>query len=247
MVENIIIYGEIGGGILYLAILWGCLICMVRKRSVIKSDCRDTVLFAFTSFFILALGDTPHVCLRIGGRMIGDLEAPISILGYLTNFDALGEFITECSFTLFYLGLGFMWVARFKKRFKSALLFLVSIAVIRSLIMMHPANHWGTIHIIEPWFTLRNIPLFILQAVTGFLIISDALKEKDRMFFNVGLLILFSCACYTAMVLLIHKTQAAGVLMVPKSLACLAMAIILFTGFYRKDELSSQLSQIPMR
>jgi hypothetical protein len=47
--------------------------------------------------------------------------------------------------------------------------------------MLHPDNVYSTL-VHEPWFTVRGIPLVLLQSGVAYLILRDTLKAHDKTF-----------------------------------------------------------------
>jgi len=74
----------------------------------------------------------------------------------------------------------------------------------------------------------------------AYLILWDAIQTKDRTFTWIGIMILISYACYIPVILFVQQVPAIGMLMIPKTLAYVAIAIIAYRALYpRRDEQAS--------
>jgi len=216
----------------YLVVVWWLVAAMLLRWKRIAPENRGVCLYLLLAFGFLALGDTGHVGFRIIAFVMGGLDANVALLGIRWNIAALGAAATAWTFTVFYVCMLFMWKSRFNRTVTLLPAFLILLALVRAGIMLHPANSFNSLIIVEPWFTVRNIPLLIMQAGTAFLLIRDAVQRNDRLFLWIGLLIVVSLACYAPVVALVKTYPAAGMLMIPKTMAYLAIAVIGYRGLF---------------
>ena len=228
MSESIRIWTEIPFNFLYLIAIWGLVIAMINRQETVSQDDRGVALYILLAFAFLALGDTGHVGFRVIAYALGGLEAQINVLGQKVNLVALGSLATAWTFTIFYVFMVFMWKSRFNKKFELLVYLLLTAAVVRSLIMLHPGNEWNSLQIHEPWYTVRNIPLILMQAGIAYLIVRDARVVKDSTFIWIGIMIAISLLCYVTVVALVKTFPLVAMLMIPKTLAYLGIAIIAF-------------------
>jgi hypothetical protein len=66
----------------------------------------------------------------------------------------------------------------------------------------------------------------------AYLILRDGFKSKDKLFEWIGLMILLSYACYLPVIFLVQKSSWIGMLMIPKTLAYLAIADFVYKDFF---------------
>ena len=79
MPEDVRMWVEITFNVAYLVVVWGLVVMMRERRSVVGAGDRqvaDLVLWAFT---LLAVGDTGHVGFRVLAFALGDLETRFSV------------------------------------------------------------------------------------------------------------------------------------------------------------------------
>jgi len=232
MSEAVRIWTEILFNFFYLIVIWGIVIAMINRRNAVAQNDRGVALWIFLAFFFLAIGDTGHVGFRVIAYSLGSFDVHFSLFGYKVNLVALGSLTTAWTFTIFYVFMVFMWRARFKKELELLAYLLLTAAVVRSLIMLFPANEWNSLQIHEPWYTVRNIPLILMQMGTAYLIMRDAKVFEDRAFRWIGIMIVISLMCYVPVVALVKTYPLIGMLMIPKTLAYLGIAIIGFKNLY---------------
>jgi len=218
----------------YLMIVWCLIFIMVRRWSKVDSADRKTALSILLAFVFLALGDMGHVGFRVVAFAMGDLDAAVHLFGREVVLAPLGSMATAWTFTLFYVCMVFMWKYRFRKSFGPVAWGLFFLAVIRSVIMLLPGNAWNSQNIQEPLYTLRNLPLILMQAGTAYLILRDAIAENDRLFKWIGAMIMVSLACYAPIVAFIKIYPNLGMLMIPKTIAYLVIAFISLKGLFPK-------------
>jgi len=232
MSEAVRVWTEIIFNFLYLIVIWGLVIAMINRRNVVAQNDRGVALSLFLAFAFLAIGDTGHVGFRVIAYSLGSFDAHIRLFGYQVNLVALGSLATAWTFTIFYVFMVFMWRARFNKQLEFLAYLLLTAAVVRSLIMLFPANEWNSLQIHEPWYTVRNVPLILMQMGTAYLIIRDAKMFEDRAFMWIGIMIVISLMCYVPVVALVETYPLVGMLMIPKTLAYLGIAIIGYRNLY---------------
>jgi hypothetical protein len=233
MAYHIIQRLQLGFCFLYLLSVWVLVFLMAVKEHKAPKD-RSTARWILLAFTCLALGDTPHIGLKLLGSALGNLQYPIKILWIKTDFDAFGALATECTFTLFYLCMLFAWQTRFQQHTKLPVLLMMGVALARCLIMMHPDNLYSTLKVREPWFTLRGIPFVLLQTGVAFLMLREALKNKDKPFIAIGILMFFAAACFATVLFFGTKYPALQMFMFPKTMAYLLIGFIAYWYLYKK-------------
>jgi hypothetical protein len=224
--------------IVYLIVIWGLVWAMFKRRMMLAADDRNAALCILLAFFFLALGDTGHVGFRVVAYALGGLETTMPLFGKDVNLVAMGAVATAWTFTIFYVFMLLMWQERFKEPFGLIAWLMVVMAIARSVVMLLPGNEWNSLNPPRTIYVLRNIPLMLMQAGTAFLILRDAARRHDRTFRWIGIMILISLACYGPVVAFVHTYPAIGMLMIPKTMAYLGIAIIGYRGLYRVQETS---------
>ncbi|MCK4259847.1 MAG: hypothetical protein KAX49_12760 [Halanaerobiales bacterium] len=220
--------------IAYMVFLWGLVYKMFN--SLDSKNIRFTKTVAWT-FALLAIGDTGHVGFRVIAYLKGGIAANALFVG-------MGKFATSVTLTIFYCFFIIVWKLRFDKKFNNFTYLLFGCALIRLIILALPGNQWGSMSAPFDWAIYRNIPFWILGLGADYLILSSALKAKDKTFKWIGIMILISFGFYTPVVLFAHKTPIIGALMIPKTVAYLAAAFIAYYGVFKRENLKTTNREI---
>ncbi len=200
-------YGESIFDIAYLlfAIISGCLILYRAKEGVEK-------LMGWAAL-ILGVGDAFHLLPRVMAYFV-----PADMSFYL----GIGKFVTSITVTIFYILLYYIWIYRYEKeRNQRGIILIWVLAVIRTIICLFPKNGWtgngGNI----TWAVFRNIPFVLMGAYICYLYYQD--RNKDRIFRNFWLYILFSFLFYLPVTVGTGIMPALGMLMLPKTVCYILM------------------------
>ena len=153
------------------------------------------------------------------------LGVPISLVG-------LGALATAITVTLFYVLVVDIWRLRFEKSFGWFEIILFASAAVRFVIMALPGNQWDSVVPPQPMGLIRNLPLIVLGLGGMYLILWDASRTGDRLFMGIGWCILISYAFYTPVILFVQQVPMLGMLMIPKTLAYIAIAVLGYRGLY---------------
>jgi hypothetical protein len=102
--------------------------------------------------------------------------------------------------------------------------------------MAFPQNEWNNTVPPWTWSMYRNIPLMVQGLGAAYLILRDATAAHDRTFKWVGYMILVSYAFYTPVILFVRQMPLIGMLMIPKTLAYVAIAWLAFANLYRERQ-----------
>lgn len=224
---------EISFNVAYLIVVWGLVLTMKRREwAVAPEDLRVARLVRW-AFTLLALGDTGHVGFRVLAYVQGDLNATIELFGQELGLVGLGALSTAITVTFFYALMLEVWRTRFRKRYGWFEYLLLAAAGFRLLLMIPAANQWNNTVPPQPWSLYRNLPLMILGLGVAFLILRDALKAKDRAFVWIGVMIMVSYALYTPVILFVQQVPLIGMLMIPKTMAYVAIGFIAYFTLYR--------------
>jgi hypothetical protein len=233
--ETMRMWTEVSFNVAYLVVVWGLVIVMYRRRAeVLPADWPLARLF-IGAFALLALGDTGHVGFRVMAYALGGLESTITVFGAEIGLVGIGALATATTVTLFYVAVLFIWKTRFGRPLGWFGYVLLAAAGIRLIVMIPAANEWNNVVPPQPWSFYRNLPLIIQGLGVAFLILRDARALHDRTFTWIGVMILASYAFYTPVILFVQEVPFVGMLMIPKTLAYVAIAIIGYRSLYLRQ------------
>jgi hypothetical protein len=236
MSEAMRMWVEIIFNIGYLIAIWAIVIMMVRRRHVVAPENRAVAQRVMWAFALLALGDTGHVGFRVLAYSLGGLETQPVVLGVPLSLVGIGALATAITVTFFYMLMVDVWRLRFHKPLGLAGWFLLATGVFRLFIMLFPQNDWSQVVPPQPWGLIRNIPLMIQGLGVMALILRDAYRAHDRAFQWIGWMIAASYAFYTPVILFVQQVPMLGMLMIPKTLAYIAIAVIAYRALYIQPE-----------
>lgn len=235
MSESSRMWMEIIFNIAYLTVIWGVVVAMIRHLPDVKPQNEAVAKLFILAFGLLALGDTGHVGFRVWAYASGGLDTSISIGSLSLGLVGAGALATAVTVTGFYVVLLFIWKARYQKSLGVFGVLLLLAATIRLLIMIPAANEWNNSVPPQPWSLYRNLPLVILGLGVAYLMLRDAHRTHDKPFTWIGIMILLSYAFYAPVILLVQQTPMIGMLMIPKTLAYVAIAFIAYGALFRQS------------
>jgi hypothetical protein len=223
----------------YLAALWilaAALAARVRRCGPVARWCGGPLAVAFG---LLALGDTSHVGLRLVALARGDPGlalrlGPVDLP--LIGFGALATAITVTGFDLLLLRAQRRLSGRDWGQLPRA---LVALALLRLVLLALPQNDWGAVIPPQPWATLRNLPLLLLTLGVGWLYAREPGPGQGWQR-GIGALLLASALCHLPVMLWIQRQPLLGLLMIPKSLAYLAVGLIAYRRLPSMAPISSR-------
>jgi hypothetical protein len=233
MSESLQMWVEIGFNLAYLIGIWILVLLMKRRLRDLKPDRRRTPRLFVWAFALLALGDTGHVGFRVLAYALGGLDAKLKLFGAELGLVGAGAFSTALTVTVFYMLFVFIWSDRFERPLGAIGWFLLLVGAARVILMFFPQNEWNRVVAPLPWGWIRNIPLVIQGLGVAFLFLRDASTAADRTFRWIAWLILLSFAFYAPVILFVAKTPSLGMLMIPKTLAYVAMAVIAYRDLFQ--------------
>ena len=232
MSETALMWTEVIFNVAYLLVIWGLVIAMTHRRDRVAPEDRRVAELARWAFLLLAVGDTGHVGFRVWAYAQGSLEATVSLFGRQVGLVGLGALATAITVTLFYVLVLEMWRARFGKPYGWFGTLLLLAAVVRLVLMVPAANQWNSVVPPQPWSTVRNLPLMLLGLGAAYLILRDARVAGDRTFTWIGAMIVLSYLCYVPVIFFVQQAPVLGMLMIPKTLAYVAIAVIIYRSMY---------------
>jgi hypothetical protein len=226
---------EIIFNLTYLVVVWGLVIAIFRRRNELQGAARREVNLLMWAFALLALGDTGHVGLRVWAYAQGSLESQAKLFGYPLSLVGLGALATAVTVTFFYVLMLELWRVHFDRQYGWFEYLLLAAAGVRLAWMVLPVNAWGSVIPPQPWSTLRNIPLTLQGLGLAYLILRDARAANDRPFLWIGVSILVSYACYLPVILFVQQAPAIGMLMIPKTMAYVAIGFIAYNHYFGRE------------
>jgi len=226
---------EISFNITYLLVVWGLVVAMWRRRSMLAPDVRATGELFIWAFGLLALGDTGHVGFRVWAYARDGLDTTIQLLGKHVGLVGLGALSTSITVTLFYVLVLLIWQRRFDKPLGWFGILLLAAAVVRGIVMVFPQNDWNSSVPPWGWSMVRNIPLMVQGFGVAYLILRDAVRAQDRTFTLVGAMILVSYGFYLPVILFVQRLPMLGMLMIPKTIAYVAIAWLAFNNLFARE------------
>ena len=232
MSESTLIWIEIAFNVLYLVVIWVLVIAMTVNRERVAPQNRRVADLARWMFFLLALGDTGHVGFRVLAYAQGGLDATITVAGREVGLVGLGALATAITVTLFYVLVLMMWQARYHKPYGWFGYLLFAMAALRLVLMVPAVNQWNSVVPPQPWSIIRNLPLTVMGLGAAALILRDAIAAGDRPFTWIGISIVVSYLCYIPVILFVQQIPMVGMLMIPKTLAYVAVALICYRSLF---------------
>lgn len=224
---------EIGFNVSYLAVISALVAMMSARLAGADASQRELLRRFRDGFFLLALGDFGHVGFRVVALLRGGLETKVQLGNASVPLVAVGALMTAITVTFLYLLLLDAWRIRFHQPRQILYWWLMSLGVVRLLLFIPAQNRWGEVMPPWDWSVVRNLPLALLGVTIAGLMIRHGRRAKDSTFTWLGGLILVSYAFYAPVILFVQRWPAIGMLMIPKTLAYLAMAGLLYARLFK--------------
>ena len=225
MPENVRTWVEIVFNVSYLLVIWGLVIAMTQRRGDVAEVNRGVANRLRWAFALLALGDTGHVGFRVVAYALGGVEANPALVG-------LGALSTAYTVTIFYMLMVDVWRLRFQRNLGWFGWLLLAAGIIRMIVMAFPQNEWQWIVPPYGWSLLRNAFLVLQGLGVMALFFRDAARAGDRTFTTVAWMIALSFAFYMPVILWVAQIPLLGMLMIPKTCAYIAIAVLTYRSFY---------------
>ena len=232
MSEDARMWMEIVFNLAYLVVIWTLVVLMTVQRDRVAPENRSVARLGRWMFFLLALGDTGHVGFRVWAYASSSLEAKVTVLGREVGLVGLGALATAFTVTIFYALVLVMWHERFRKPYGWFGALLFAAAALRLLVMLPAWNQWNSVVPPQPWSTVRNLPLMLMGLGVAYLILRDARTTHDRTFTWVGGFIVASYLFYMPVIFFVQQAPLVGMLMIPKTLAYVGIAVVLYRDLY---------------
>jgi hypothetical protein len=225
---------EITFNLFYLASIWVLVVRMLRTLPQIPEAKQPLARRFADAFLLLALGDTGHVGFRVWAFALGGLETTIDVAGVTVPLVGAGALATAVTVTFFYMLLLDAWRVRYDKRQTPLYWMLLGAGVVRLVVMTLPQNQWQATVPPWDWSLIRNVPLTIQGLGLAALLLVDGSREDDAFGRNLGSCILVSYAFYVPVILFVQRVPLVGMLMIPKTVAYLVMAVLAWRRLFRE-------------
>lgn len=168
---------------------------------------------------VLGAGDSFHLVPRALALCTTGFDAYAVQLG-------LGKWTTSITMTIFYGLLYYVWRERYQvKNHVGATAAIFALAAMRVALCMLPQNQWLTNQTPLEWGILRNIP-FAIMGLMVIVLFRSAKEDGDEAFRWMWLTIVLSFGFYISVVLWAEVVPAIGMLMIPKTCACVWTVLI---------------------
>lgn len=237
MSSTIRIWTEIVFNIAYLLTIWILIARMFKMVAGVRPKDLHVAQSMMLAFVLLAIGDTGHVGFRVLAYAIGDLGAKLNMFGVQMSLVGAGALATAITITLFYVIMLDAWRKRFDKKYGAFEYILIIAAIVRLIMFINPGNQWSSVVPPFQWSVARNIPLMVQGLGVAYLMLRDAIEHRDKTFKLIGIMILLSYACYMPVIFLVQKMSWIGMLMIPKTIAYVAIAVIAYKAFFTHAKL----------
>ncbi len=234
MSDEFLMWTEIIFDVFYLITIWILVAKMYVKRDNLTLKTKPVGILFLVAFFLLAFGDTGHVGFRVVAYAMGGLENNPVLVG-------IGKLTTTVTVTFFYMLVAEIWRIRFEYKRNVIWWGFMITGVARLIIMIPGGNGWISVESSFGWSIARNIPLMIQGIGVSVLLLRDSIEINDSLMKKISIWIFVSYACYLPVILFVHKTPLLGMLMMPKTLAYLAVAFIAFSLFTEQKQSITKL------
>lgn len=243
MSENTRMWIEVLFNVSYLVTIYWLVIAMIRRQDNVPTAQQAMTKLFIWAFGLLALGDTGHVGFRVIAYGLDGLDTTVNLFGQTVGLVGLGAVSTATTITFFYALILIVWHKRFEKPYGWFGILLFTAAAARLVIMTFPQNNWSQSIPPQGWSLARNLPLMLQGLGVTYLILRDAAKQRDRVFKRIGWMIIVSYTFYTPVILFVGAVPLLGMLMIPKTMAYVAIAWIGYTRLFpRTRPESAELS-----
>ena len=230
---------EIGFTFIYLTMIWSIVIVETIKMNDVPVSDRGVASLFRTAFLFLIIGDSVLLLTRLVAFNTGSLEYSPFFLGGDVHLAGIGNLATGITMTVFYLYVMEAWRRRFGKEIGLVYWGVIAVTIMRFIFMAFPQNQWGNHEPPLDWSMYRNIFITVSGLAVAALILIDGIRNNDRPFKYIAYMIFLS---YISMWIFIVNYPAVpwiGVMMMVKTLAYMAVAVISYRAFFIKKSTKS--------
>lgn len=217
----------------YLITLWALIALMAKNRSRV-APAEATLAGRFLlAFVLLAVGDTFHVGARVVTALFGPAAATVTVGGVPSSLLGLGMLATAYTMTIFYMVFAEARALRAGRRLDAAFWTMEILLALRLILMALPGNGW---ELATPPYVMglvRNLPLALAGFLMAGLFIVEGRRDGDRAWAGIGWAMIVSYGFYTPVILFAAAVPLLGLLMIPKTLAYVAMGLIAYKRYWK--------------
>lgn len=211
----------------YLATVWVLVVLLARAKARAKGNITSLAARFTAAFALLAAGDSFHVGARVAQAILGPDRCVSLINGIPSSWLGLGMLATAYTMTVFYMILAD--TARDRQGGSGAWYWIVqSLLCLRLVLMALPGNDWESSQPPYVMGLIRNLPLTIAGLWLAIVFLRDGKRRKDASWTGIGLAMLASYGFYLPVILFAASVPALGLLMIPKTVAYVAMGLIAY-------------------
>jgi len=214
---------EVIFNISYLVIIW------TYVTKMMSFQLKDTISrYLMWAFFLLAVGDSLHVGLRVVAHALGDIDYIWSIGNNAILLTGVGAMATAFTVTITYLLLTKAWHHTYGKN-KQVLYGVYILSLIRLILLVLPQNHWFS-KASYLWGLFRNLPLTLV----GLILIVVFYNQEEFYFKKFSWYIALSYAFYLPVILFVRFVPELGMLMIPKTVMYLFMIQLVYKTHFKR-------------
>ncbi|MDY7076261.1 MAG: hypothetical protein SXV54_04970 [Chloroflexota bacterium] len=213
----------------YLVIIW-VMAALMGWRYLHHSPAQRRVSrWLLCAVLVLGVGDMFHLVARAHRTFTG-VESIAGVWGGQgVSWVGVGAFATSFTLTFFYLFALLYRQERLKLDWTWAEKAIVGLLAVRLVLLFFPQNNWGGMA--PGWRIYRNIPFTLAGLGLAFLFLRTAPTTSNptsRWLAGTGWAVIISFACYLGTILLVERYPMAGVLMLPKTIAYVVVAVYFY-------------------
>ncbi len=215
----------------YLCILWALFIAATVRIPRLSVERRRSAIWILAAFFLLAFGDSFHLISQAYETVTG--INPLSPFLGLT-WAGFGRLASSVTLTIFYLCLLFYCQRKFDLRWTGWMWLPLAGFAVRLVLLAFSQNNWDGGRTL--WSIWRNIP-FVIQGVGVMALLLQQAPHHSpplrRQLQTLAYAILVSFATYAGTVVGVFWHPAFGALMLPKTIAYVAVVWLLYSIEFR--------------
>lgn len=229
---------EIGFNILYLLGIYLLIYLMFRRHQSARFISQPGAEIFILAFLLLAIGDTGHVGFRLLAYATGGLENNEVLVG-------LGALATAITITVFYVLLIEVWRRKTNSPLNWVFWSVLFFGIARLIVMTVKGNQWGQVVPPYDFSLMRNAFLTVMGLIVLVVYFISGVRNKECFFGRTAIAIFFSFAFYIPVILFVQKVPMIGMLMIPKTIAYVYMAIVGYQFLFKKKSEIESTSSTP--
>jgi hypothetical protein len=217
----------------YLITVWALVALMARGGSRVAAADRPLAARFLLAFSLLAAGDTFHVGARVVTAVLGGVRATVMVGGVEASFIGLGMLATAYTVTVFYMVLAEARKLRSGGGADAAFWIVEVLLGLRLVLMALPGNAWESPVPPSGMGLVRNLPLAAAGVLMAILFVVEGRRGRDRAWELIGWSMIASYGFYTPVILFAARIPMLGLLMIPKTVAYVAMGIVAYRRYWK--------------